>query len=232
MGGVDGVVKPQKTPCFLTKKVLHCSMDNLGYMTEPTDSLESLPFNKGQYYELKRLQERHKELLRLLATGMAKKDIASTLGITYAMIQYVENSVLGQDYLEYIRGEREEVAIDIQGRIDELAGPAVNVIRQAIAGKMEIEVEDPETGKPKSIQIPVKPTEQIKAAQDVLSRHSKGYSPRQRVTNEHTGEVTHNLGSMIEEVKRRSKQMNGHNVSDAEIVETKEIESAETPTSD
>ncbi len=89
-------------------------MDTLSYMDQENGSFGNLPVIKGTYYELKHLQERHKELLRLLALGVSKKDIAATLGITNAMVRYVENSVLGAEYLEFIRGEREEVAIDAE----------------------------------------------------------------------------------------------------------------------
>ncbi len=190
-------------------------------------SFSGLPTSKGTYYELKHLQERHKELLRLLVLGVKKKEIRSLLGITTPMILYVENSVLGQEYMETIRAERENDTVDIQKSIDNLAAPAIDVIRQAIAGKMKVDLIDPDTGNPKTIELPIKPTDRIKTSQDILSRHTKGYSPRQRVTNEHTGEITHNLGAMIDNVKERSKELNGKKVIDAEFVETEQIEGAE-----
>lgn len=202
-------------------------MDNLGYMDSDNGSLQGLQASKGNYYELKNLQERHKELLRLLVLGVQKKEICSILGITQPMIQYVENSVLGQEYMETIRDERESETIDIQKSIDQLAAPAVDVIRQAIAGKMQVELTDPGTGDIKTVELPIKPTERIKASQDILGRHSKGYSQRQRITNDHTGDVNHHhLGEMISNVKERSRQLNGKNITDAEIVEPEQIEGA------
>jgi len=192
-------------------------MDTYGFTSSENSQLTGLPVIKGTYHELKRLQERHKELLRQLALGVAKKDISKSLGITLQMIRYVEHSALGQEYLEYIRGKREEDTIDIQASIDELAGPAVNVIRQAIAGKMEVELTDLKTSELKTIEIPVKSEVQIKAAQDILSRHSVGFSPRQRGTVEHTGNITHDLGEMISNVKDRAKELNGHKILEAEI---------------
>ncbi len=190
-------------------------------------SLGSLPSHKGTYYEMQRLQERHKEILRLLALGVSKGDIADSLGITNAMIRYVENSVLGAEYLEFIRGEREEVAIDIQQKIDSLAAPAVDVIRQAIAGKMGVELTDPDTGKVKNVEIPVKQEQRIKASQDILSRHTEGYSPRQRISGTIQHGHTHNLGELISNVKEKAAQLNGAEVIDVEIVEPKKIESVE-----
>ncbi len=64
-------------------------MDNVGYMDSDNGSLDGLPVSKGTYYELKNLQERHKELLRLLVLGVQKKEICAILGITHPMIQYV-----------------------------------------------------------------------------------------------------------------------------------------------
>lgn len=203
-------------------------MDNLNYMDDTNGSLGGLPIIKGTYYELKELQERHKEMLRLLALGMSKKDIASNLGITVATVRHTAKSVLGQQYLEFIRGEREEATMDIQQQIDGLAVPAVDVIRMTIAGKMEVELTDPKTGEPVNIETPVKNEQRLKASQDILARHSKGYSPRQRISNEHSGNVSHDLGSIISTVKEKAKLLNnGNNISDAEIVEPEQIESTE-----
>jgi len=211
----------------VVKKAYITGMDNYGYTHLDNGELDNLPVIKGTYYELKSLQERHKEVLRLLAMGVSKKDIAAKLGITVATIRMTANSVLGQEYLKYIRGEREEETMDIQKSIDELAAPAVDVIRQAIAGKMELELTDPESGKLKTVEIPVKNEQRIKASQDILSRHSEGYSPRQRGTVEHTGNVSHDLSQLISNVKNRAKQLNGNNIQEAEIVEPEQIESAE-----
>ncbi len=201
-------------------------MDYYGNTQIGDGGIGSLPSLKGTYYDLKNLQERHMEILRLLAIGVAKKDIATKLGISVAMIRYVTNSALGQQYLETIRGEREEVTIDIQQGIDELAAPAVNVIRQAIAGKMELELLDPDTGEIKQIEIPVKNGERIKTAQDILSRHSQGFSPRQRIQGTVNHDHTHNLGQIIGNVKERVRleklNGNGHQVTDAEIVDDPE----------
>ncbi len=191
----------------------------MSHMPGGNGSLSGLPTNKGTYYEMQRLQERHKELLRLLVLGVSKKEIASTLGVTHAMVQYVEKSVLGQEYLEFLRGEREEVAIDIQSKIDGLAAPAVDVIRQAISGVMEVGLTDPETGEDKKVKIPVKQEQRIKASQDILSRHSQGYSPRQRINGTILHDHTHNMGQIIGNVKERVALLNRGDVKDAEIVE-------------
>ncbi len=194
-------------------------MDTLSYMPEGNGSLSGLPTNKGTYYEMQRLQERHKELLRLLVLGVSKKEIASTLGITYAMVLYVEKSVLGQEYLEFLRGEREEVAIDIQSKIDGLAAPAVDVIRQAISGVMEVGLTDPETGEDKKVKIPVKQEQRIKASQDILSRHSQGYSPRQRINGTIQHDHIHNMGDIIGNVKKRAALLNSGEIEEAEVIE-------------
>ena len=200
-------------------------MDTLGYMGNGDGALRGLPSFKGTYYEMKRLQERHKELLRLLALGVSKKEVAKTLGITTAMVRYVENSVLGAEYLEFIRGEREEIAIDIQQKIDSLAAPAVDVIRQAIDGIMTTELTDPDTGKKKEVEIPVKQEQRIKASQDILSRHTKAYSPRQRINGTIQHEHTHDIGHIIGNVKQRAAMLNEQDIEDAEVIE--EVEEIE-----
>ncbi len=217
---------PKKHLAFGLRKAYIKGMDTLGYMSLDNGSLGSLPAYKGTYYEMQKLQERHKEILRLLALGVSKKDIAGSLRITGAMIRYVENSVLGAEYLEFIRGEREEVAIDIQQKIDSLAAPAVDVIRQAIAGKMGVELTDPDTGKVKNVEIPVKQEQRIKASQDILSRHTEGYSPRQRISGTIQHGHTHDLGMLISNVKEKAAQLNGAEILDAEVVEPEQIESA------
>lgn len=227
IGGLYAVKNPKKHLAFPLRKCYIKGMDTLPYMYPENGSLGSLPAHKGTYYEMQKLQERHKEILRLLALGVSKKDIAASLGITNAMIRYVEGSVLGSEYLEFIRGEREEEAIDIQRSIDNLAAPAVDVIRQAIAGKMGVELTDPDTGKPKNVELPVKQEQRIKASQDILSRHSEGYSPRQRITGTIRHGHTHDLGMLISNVKEKAAQLNGAEVIDAEIVEPKKIESVE-----
>lgn len=191
---------------------------NPGY-SNPNYTPKNIDFGsvKGTLYDLKNLQERHMEICRRLALGQSKGDIARDLGITVLMVRYVERSTVGSQYLEAIRTGREVSTMSVQEQITELATPALEVIRQTIAGKMNMQLPDKETGTLKDTVVPIMPALRIAAAKDILGR--AGYVPPTKVSGEVN--VNHNTQSIVEIAKQKVHQ---ERIRNAENVEFSEVE--------
>ena len=154
--------------------------------TNNSHAVVDFPNQKGTYYDMKTLQERHKEILRRLAIGQSKGNIARDLGVTTAMVRYVFRSTLGSDYLNFISDGRDQSAKSVQDQIAELAPDALSVIRETISGKMTMYLPDEENPEELTeVEVPVPQKLRMDAARDILGR--AGYVPPTKVT----GEITH-----------------------------------------
>ena len=165
------------------------------------DTPVAFPNQTGTYYDLKSIQERHKEILRRLVLGQSKGAIARDLGITVAMVRYTERSILCMDYIGNIRDGRETSTMSIHEQIVEIAPDALDVIRKTIAGKMEMDIVDKD-GRDKTVMVPIPPKLRVDAAKDILSR--AGYVPPVKVSGEITH--THNVQDIIDRAKSMVQQ--------------------------
>lgn len=89
--------------------------------------LGRLPSNTRKY-QIKSLQERHKEVLRRLSLGQAPKTIAGDLGVTTSVVHYVKNSTLGKCELSLLQEGRNGSAMDITNQIKEMSPEALETL--------------------------------------------------------------------------------------------------------
>src|SRR3990167_368462 len=84
------------------------------------------------------LWERHKEIIRRLVAGDRQVDIARDLDMTQSRLSIICNSPAFQNQLKRISAGADEVAKDVQTRIQELSNDAMSVLETAILrGKEE-----------------------------------------------------------------------------------------------
>jgi hypothetical protein len=163
-------------------------------------------------YQIRWLQERHREILRRANAGQQQKKIASDLGVTPRMVSYVVNSELGKRELARMNSGTEVAYNDIRGRVGELAPKAVAVLEDALDGTM------PRSGGEKDIPVP--PHLQVKAAKDVLEM--SGHGAPKKV--EAMVAVSHLTASDLEDIKSRviaEDKRNKEVIVDAEVIDNK-----------
>lgn len=157
-----------------------------------------LPSNNRKY-QIQSLQERHREILRMLSLGQSAKDISQSLGITTAVVHYVKNSHLGKRELSLMQGARNGSAIDISNQIQELAPEALETLEML----MRDEEESPDTLR-------------AKIAMDVLDRAGHGAVRKQVSLHQNLSKED------IDNIKQRAKDI-GEDIGlvvDAEIIDT------------
>ena len=86
----------------------------------------ALPSNRK--YEIKALQDRHREILRRLALGQSPKEISTSLSCTTQVVHYTKNSQIGKRELGLIQGARTADAIEVTNQIQELAPQALETM--------------------------------------------------------------------------------------------------------
>lgn len=131
-------------------------------------------------YQIMRLWDHHREILRRLVAGEKAADIARAMDVTPAMVSYVRNSELGQEYLSELHEQADIEAIDIQKRIQKHAP-----VCQAM---LETLMLHPET--------PIKIRKDI--AESQLDR--AGFAPVKRSMSAHVS------SSDLEDIKRRARE--------------------------
>lgn len=108
------------------------------------------------------LWERHKEVARLLISGMRPVDIARKLGYTQAWLSTMMNSPVFKDYVSKLSSRKDDGAVDIRAQIAEGAQVGVSELLKILKGE-DVYAEG------------VSVQQRIKVAQDFLDRdgHAK-----------------------------------------------------------
>ncbi len=94
-----------------------------------------MPYNEegNQTYDIKRLWGRHKEMLRLHASGLFTiKEIAEELGVSKQTVSHIINSELGKQQLAILEGAADSDAVDLMVSVRSFA-PVALAIQQEIA---------------------------------------------------------------------------------------------------
>lgn len=152
----------------------------------------------GTYYNLQKLNQKHLEIIRLLAVGMKDHEIADELDCSKAMVKYTKESPVAQRKIELLKGKRDSSAVDIRKRIQAMAPIALDKY-QEILEKEEVS---------ESVRS--------KVAADVLDR--AGYNPVNKTLD--VGKYTEDK---IEDLKRRARE-NGMVIEETEEAEYEEID--------
>lgn len=161
-------------------------------------------YGTGKLYNLAKLQERHREILRLAAMGGTDKDIASRMNVTPVMVRYTRRCALGNKQLSMLRNGRDMMAMDITERIQELAPDALRIIEEVVQeGTID--------------HVAVDRKERLATSNKILDR--AGHVPPQRIV----GDINHRIlaGEDIRLIKERAREIsvaNGNLITEGEIV--------------
>lgn len=153
----------------------------------------------SSYYNLKKMNQLHHEIVRRIVLGQKDHEIATGLGCTKATVKYTRESPVVREKLEIMMGARDASVLEIRDRIRRLSP-------LALAELEKILIDDNESS-----------SVRMKIAQDLLDR--AGFDPIKK-----TLDVGRFSEDKINEIKERAKQ-NGLVVEDAteaEVVEENE----------
>ena len=168
-------------------------VDYLAAARAPRDS-RRLPTGKRRY-EIKDIQHRHREIIRLAMLGMKQVDIAKALGITPQNVSTVLNSQPIVNELAKLHEVADKNVVDVNAEVKAMIPKALETHREIMEERKQVEVD----GKQLEIYAYDAPTRQ-RSADRVLDM--AGHSRIQRVQ----GEIVHGYLSLneIEAIKRRA----------------------------
>lgn len=86
-----------------------------------------LPTN-NRIYEIVKIQDNHREILRRLTLGQLAVDIARDLGCTTSVVSYVRNSQLGKAELTSLQNGRDQSVTDLTQQIKDTAPEAFETL--------------------------------------------------------------------------------------------------------
>jgi len=88
----------------------------------------------ARVYQPEKLNERHREILRMKLTGMSNSDIAQALGITTMTVGYVVHGELGKSELGALENLADGSAVDARQIINEAAPEAAALLVDVMKG--------------------------------------------------------------------------------------------------
>ena len=169
-------------------------------------------FKNNRYYEVKKIQYRHREIQRLLLIGLKAIDIADSLDITTQTVRNTKNNPVIKAQLDIMTGVRDVEAIDISKRIQKIAPDAIQFLETVLSGKVPLPDIDPETEEKVSIK------QRVDVAVHGLGL--AGYSPIKKTIdlgNTLSREDINTLKERASKVRRYNEVMN--NVEEADVTE-------------
>ena len=81
---------------------------------------------------VKKVMNQHHEILRLSALGMKGREVALMLSCTPQTVYNVTNSELGRSQLAKLHGLRDDSAVDVAARIQQISEKAVEVVAEVL----------------------------------------------------------------------------------------------------
>jgi hypothetical protein len=136
----------------------------------------------NRQYNIKHIWDTHHEIMRLLAMGLKRPDIARMLGVSTVTVTNVQNSPICADHLQGLRDKRDDSAVEMTAAIKELAPLAVAKLEEVMQCGL--------------------PNIELSAAKDILDR--AGYTPITRVRTENYN--LHFTAEEIAGIKQRAKE--------------------------
>lgn len=159
-------------------------------------------------YSLKKLQAKHREMLRLLALGIEPADVAKALGVSYQTVLNVKNSELGQIHLEVLNGQRDAEITYARKKIESLAPIATEVLEEVLIG---------EKGDDKL---------QVAVAEGVLAKVGLGNISRTQAQNVNVNLDRKTLDDIIQEAKKEREEARRRAEREAQVIDYEEVSSA------
>ncbi len=90
----------------------------------------------GQKYQIKHLNERHREIARRVVLGERSSDIADSLGVSRELVSIVKGSDLGRAYIGELEAERNAYTVDISIQLSDLCPAALQVLKDGVEGRL------------------------------------------------------------------------------------------------
>jgi len=168
----------------------------------------------SRQYEIERIQEVHREIVRRLVLGQKPRTIARDLGISPQTVSNVRNSSIVRKEIARLGMSRDKEVEDISKQIREIAPIAVAVLETALHNE--------------EVPWPVR----FRAATDVLDRAGYG------AVKKFQGVMAHLTKDEIEEIKRNAMKVgkesgivvdNNNNGDDYEVEDVDHIDVSDVP---
>jgi predicted transcriptional regulator len=90
------------------------------------------PATGERKYEIQNIWDTHREIMRLLVTGMHHIDIARQMGVTQATVSNVANSAICKRQMNLMRDAADLDAVDVAKRIQEIAPIALQTLEELL----------------------------------------------------------------------------------------------------
>ncbi len=168
----------------------------------------------NRYYQVQKVQARHREIARLILIGLKDTVIAETMDITAQTVRNTKNNPMIKKQLDLMLAVRDVEAIDVARRIQKIAPMALDLLEDILNGK----VEKPELDSDKYEMVSV--GQRFTAARDWLNR--AGHGEIKKVA----GVIGHGYLSSddVDELKKRADSVRKNSI------DLKDIEEAEVVT--
>lgn len=88
--------------------------------------------NLRKTYDIQKLWDSNREILRLLVLGWKDKEIAEKLGVTPQTVSNTRNSTLGKRQLAVMNGARDAEVMDVKKKVDSLIPMAFQVYEEIL----------------------------------------------------------------------------------------------------
>ena len=130
------------------------------------------PFKEsGEKYEIMKLQDQHKEILRLRLLGYRVKDIEEITGYSRGMITIIVNSAVFKEQLEILQAARDSDSIQVSKRIAAMAPLALERVKEILQDPIHRIETNEETGQVEiKVDDRIDPALKANVAKDLLDR--------------------------------------------------------------
>lgn len=86
----------------------------------------------NRQYEITRVQDKHREIMRLIVLGMKNTEIAERLNVSTATVTAVKNSSLTRRQIEYMQEERNQKVTTPAERLEKLVIPSIDALEDIL----------------------------------------------------------------------------------------------------
>lgn len=108
-------------------------------------------------YAVQRLNDVHKEIIRLRVQGVSIEDIANAVGYEPCSIRHILKSPIVRNEINRLHSLRDFSAVEATARLDGLVDKAISVYEEVVNGEVE-----------------VSPADQVRVANEILDRTGFG----------------------------------------------------------
>jgi len=142
-------------------------------------------------YQVKKLQGRHRRMVRGILLGQKNKDIAKQLGVTPQSVSIVKNSLVAMEKMDELNDKADAKAIDVATQIQQVQAPALELLTKVVKGDEDVTAEN---GVPINLRV--------KTALSLMA--SGGHGPVRRIDAKIDGNVNVYTRQDLDAMRRRA----------------------------